>query len=298
MTNRHHDGMNSTVHENFDEPMWSQRYPLAKLRREAREFVVNRRKEFPQQYTDESFERHVELMMPQWEPVFCPSDLVVCTQLRREVYDRLKRPDGAIRTDVFVWCQGEPANRALTKVGGLPYWPVNRDWPMDDSPMRFVAQFNFSDSLDLLPELPGTILCVFCRGAEFYGADSDLHCEWVSVADTPLVSTVPAQGWWSEGVVHGQRYRTWDHPELGVFQATKIAGIPGLIQGDLELPGIHLATLHSMNFYANDRRFPFANRETPLEPPERDNYFMVGDVGSIHLFIDEHGAVRGTAESY
>ena len=32
-------------------------------------------------------------------------------------------------TDVFVWGQGEPKDRTLTKVGGLPYWPAETPWP-------------------------------------------------------------------------------------------------------------------------------------------------------------------------
>ena len=65
---------------------------------------------------------------------------------------------------IFVMSIGEPPQPHLTKIGGLPYLPRDVAWPLDDdfSPMPFIGQIYFSDSLSILPcDLPGDVLLFF-----------------------------------------------------------------------------------------------------------------------------------------
>jgi len=44
--------------------------------------------------------------------------------------------------DIFVMAEGEPDNRWITKIGGVPYRPAAASWPQscNGDPMAFVAQ--------------------------------------------------------------------------------------------------------------------------------------------------------------
>src|SRR5262245_46005232 len=65
--------------------------------------------------------------------------------------------------DVFVLAKGEPPVRDATKIGGVPYRPRAKPWPLtpDGKPATFLAQFNFMQSRDILSSLPGDILLMF-----------------------------------------------------------------------------------------------------------------------------------------
>ena len=99
----------------------------------------------------------------------------------------------ATPTDVFVWAIGEPERRDVTKVGGLPYWPTHQLWPErpDGEPCQFLAQINFTDSTDLVPELPGDILLVFAKDSDewMWGRADALHLAWQKVTPQPLIDS-------------------------------------------------------------------------------------------------------------
>ena len=105
-----------------------------------------------------------ELLLPAGEIITSPYHIAVVEQLRGELLRDLPAPD-SLPVDVFISAQGEPANRATTKMGGLPYWPAREDWPVNeyDSFLTFVGQLCFSDSQDILPPLPGDILLGILR---------------------------------------------------------------------------------------------------------------------------------------
>ena len=67
--------------------------------------------------------------------------------------------------DRFVFGEGEPPERHLTKVNGLPYRPRTKPWPTDGEgrQLTFVCQFCFADSRDHLSDLPGDVLLVFMK---------------------------------------------------------------------------------------------------------------------------------------
>jgi hypothetical protein len=121
----------------------------------------------------------------QGELVTSPHDLFSVEVLRDRLALRVGRP---VPTDVFVFGKGEAPRRDCTKVGGLPYWPADRPWPRNAAgvPYRFLAQFNFTDSVDLVPRLPDQVLLLLVNGGDdwLYEPDS-IHFEWVAPGLTP-----------------------------------------------------------------------------------------------------------------
>jgi uncharacterized protein DUF1963 len=186
------------------------------------------------------------------EMVTSPHDLYSVEELRDQIGLRIGR---VFPTDVFVFCKGQPERRDVTKVGGLPYWPVDRPWPVDEKGKhrRFLAQFNFMDSVDLFHDLPGEVLSLMVGEGDDWLWESDaIHFEWlpaglpaVSVFDSNQIVT-PA------GPFYGAIHRTADYPDasdqayestasqawnLPVINGTKIGGRPHFIQNDDELEG-------------------------------------------------------------
>lgn len=56
------------------------------------------------------------------EDISSPFDLYSVEALRDRYQLRIGSP---CPTDIFVWAEGEPTRREVTKVGGLPYWPAS-----------------------------------------------------------------------------------------------------------------------------------------------------------------------------
>ncbi len=104
----------------------------------------------------------------------CPSALAgstsgpnsaVSIELARRKFRSVYAADlPAVPSHVFVWGIGEPQNRRLTKIGGLPFLSKQQVWPTDDlgSPVPFLAQISFVDSKNLFSfSLPGDVLLIF-----------------------------------------------------------------------------------------------------------------------------------------
>ncbi len=161
------------IHERLDIEHWKTVFSLPRLREEARS-------------------------KGQRPPEACgitgPYDIAVLEQLRDEAF--ATRPDLEREpTDVFVWSLGEPEQRAVTKISGLPYREAGKPWPHSRSgtPMNFVAQFCFADSRDIIPKLPGDLLLIFVEGKEWSPGeydflwgdlderDSEVIFEWVTL---------------------------------------------------------------------------------------------------------------------
>jgi len=299
------------VHERFDLERWIAEFPLARLRQEARDIVSQRRKEMPREYRDEAaFERHVRLMMPCGEIVTSPIHVVVNEQLRREACGGTRATD-AVTTDIFVMAEGEPPRRDVTKVGGLPYWPIDRAWPRarDGAPAVFLGQISFLDSHDLVDGAPGDLLLVFDLGEAWRGIEpDDLHFEWVRRRDDTLISHTPRTGE-SPRAVYGVIFRTFDLPDvpvpfnayryaerLSVIQATKIGGLPPWTQSPEHLPGRYIATLGSVH-PAHGKPYPFLNVAEPLHTYGCE-HLMWGDVGNLYVFLQSDGSVLGTIDCY
>lgn len=210
------------IHERFDIDRWTKLFPLSKLRAEARAFVEKRHAESPEDF-DSSVDKHAKLMSPSGEIVTSPFHMAVVEQLRAESLTGRSLPK--YPTDVFVFGKGEPNNPYCTKVGGVPFWPKEKKWPTSSAgvPMGFVAQFCFSDSVDLFPELPGDLLLLFANGnyKKYWMPDepTDLHFEWVKISQTTPIHTsdIPDTSWKLEPF-YGEIHRTADFLTGGVWE--------------------------------------------------------------------------------
>jgi hypothetical protein len=234
------------------------------------------------------------------------------------------RTSGGTPADAFVFAQGEPPRREVTKVGGLPYWPAEKPWPTtaEGKPCWFMAQLNFADSLDLLPELPGNLLSILTEDEESWLWDdlATVHFEWQTVKEQDLIAAEQFPTFEHEYDYcdcYGVICRTTDYPEaaevaldlevgqsynLAVLNATKIGGAPNFIQEDLGIPGTFLAQLASVQ-PAPHVPFPWVNRKEPytLDFDENGiygNQQTIGDMGSLYLFLQEDGSIRATMQSY
>lgn len=155
--------------------------------------------------------------------------------LVREHYQNLALSKGIdlgrrVPVDQFVFGRGEPPQRHLTKVHGLPYRPKDLEWPKDDSgrPLTFLAQYSFVDSRDHIGSLPGDVLLIFIRNmyVEPYPGIS-LEFEWYPMGLEDLIMEVPTP----ELVFptcYGVRHRSWDYQE----ESKAISGISPFITPD------------------------------------------------------------------
>jgi hypothetical protein len=185
------------------------------------------------------------------EQITSPFDLFSVERLR-DKHDL--RKGQALPTDVFVFGKGKPALRQTTKVSGLPYWPKNRDWPEADEggPCQFLAQFNFSDSRELVPDLPGEILLIFVPldNEDWLWEDELIRFEWLDINSGGLMEGLPAGVKpYSDSEWYGAICRSHDYPEsvqtvqeleidqaydLPIVNGTKIGGLPSGIQTEAD----------------------------------------------------------------
>jgi hypothetical protein len=220
-----------------------------------------------------------------------------------------------------VFGKGEGPRRECTKVGGLPYWPAGRPWPKDGNgaPYRYLAQFNFADSRDLVAELPGDVLLLFVpEGNDWLFEPDCIHFEWLPLGLDAVTSFDSSLGATTAGPFFGAIYRAVDYPEampkaktcwvhgrdeIAIINATKIGGLPYLIQ-DRDLDGEFLCQLNSIQA-APLAQYPWVNSPEPLALEFGDrgifadaNTFVMMDMGNIYIFRTGAGKVKSSIESY
>ena len=190
----------------------------------------------------------------------------------------------------------------MTKIGGVPYRPRSSTWPRDGEgkPVRFIAQLCFADSRDILGDLPGDVLLIFGDDDALLVEPERLVFEWSSLGLRELAVEVPQMAGGElltpyYGVIH--RTEDWpDAPEEipGVFEGTKIGGLPRFIQDEPTPIGRFLAALGSIS--AGYSAYPLINELEPRGWSHGD--LMIGDMGSLYLFLDQHGRVRVESQCY
>jgi hypothetical protein len=287
------------IHERLDIEHWEAVFSLPRLREEARK------------------KGH---RPPEACGITGPYDIAVLEQLRDEAF--ATRPDLEREpTDVFVWNLGEPEQRAVTKISGLPYREAGKPWPHSHAgtPLNFVAQFCFADSRDIIPKLPADVLLIFIQSEErapgkydfsmggFPERDDEIVFEWVALRDFPLVTRkeIPKTGM-EILPCYAAIHRTWDYPTVEwsayrqvaehicpVVQATKIGGLPPWFQGEEDIPGMFLCSLNSI-WAEISEPFPFLNVSEAISEDERweGHHLMFGDVGLMYFFINTYGDLR------
>ncbi len=175
-----------------------------------------------------------ELDINQWLPIFPleeydpyvasndgPSTICHIEQIRERAlacFD-LGR---SLQTDIFIFGLGEPDRRDITKVGGLPYRPRGKPWPMSretGKPLTFVAQFRFTESTDIVGPLPGDILLAYFEDwvpHAYHRFAGPPVFEWYSLGLEHLIEAdeIP-EGTWADRlpICYGVRHRTVDYIE-------------------------------------------------------------------------------------
>jgi len=117
---------------------------------------------------------------------FFGPDYICLTELLRREIDESIEVERSERwaSDVFVLGLGEGPLRHGTKVGGLPYISKDEKWPISirtGAPLTFVCQFRFDESTDLVGNLPGDVLLVFCEMSDRYQDNIEWNFMWSSV---------------------------------------------------------------------------------------------------------------------
>jgi hypothetical protein len=110
--------------------------------------------------------------------VTSPADICNNEHLRKAIRDQVDW-GRAVPVDIFVFAEGEPPDPFVTKIGGVPYRPSAKAWPVlsDGQLMTFVGQICFADSFDLTGELPGAVLLVFSGATLELGYDQAFEWE-------------------------------------------------------------------------------------------------------------------------
>lgn len=172
---------------------------------------------------------------------------------QRQMLERSRDLGRRVPTDIFTFFPGEPQDRSVTKIGGLPYRPAAMPWPRghlsyeDDvelrskeewltildlapefsaeedewlndmyRPLHFLAQFNFADSRDLTGELPGDVLLLF---GDPQSTPFITYYEWhnLGIEELVLSEQIPALylefGPREPPPCYGQIFRTCDYPD-------------------------------------------------------------------------------------
>ena len=265
-----------------------------------------------------------------WISVTSPVDLVRLDTVRQLASAR--GPLGAaVASDVFLFAKGEPPAWPGLIVGGNPRRAAGRRWPCttDGHSMTFLAQFTFTDSLDLVGDLPGDTLLIFATSDELSWPDDhdQLQFEWYSVAECAVTeaSQIPEPEW--EFVrCWGELVRTCDYVEpqaanlieeslrtslggtspscdiaatqLAVIGGSKIGGVP-LGANELLAPFDSyrfLCSLATISPRANSP-YPWTNLPKPLsfgEACSKDSTLNVRDGFVLDFFLTPRGEVDWT----
>lgn len=159
---------------------------------------------------------------PQWDGDVHQESCVITQieQTRRRIWPDLATSDEGVPCDMFAWKWGPPPHPALTKIGGVPYRPADRPWPLDENgkPMGYIIQINFSESLDILPALPGNLLIVFAQeNCDSHGMCHDylfpdVAMEWYNIEEISEPMTTAIRTGMTYVPIHGVIYRGRDFP--------------------------------------------------------------------------------------
>jgi hypothetical protein len=292
------------IHTQVDINRWIAQFPLAAVR-EAHE----RKCGMPFMLSD----------------IHCPEHLAVMEQARAPFIET-HAMGPCVPVDVLLPALGEPPRRAASKVGGLPY-RRRGDWPIGRAgrPMSFIAQLCLADSWDVLTrfdrtELPGDVLLIFQDGTEGpwgvhagYGSPMTFEWQFVGIPDADLMQLAdlpPQPVKWTP--TYFERYRTVEYPDLPPatsaeanrlgfcprYMGSKIGGVPVFQQSEDEAKGLGacFACIHSINPCNVDFPFPNVPRSPWGDWPHDQGFLMLGDVGTLYLFVRRKGRVNWLAQ--
>lgn len=256
--------------------------------------------------------------------VTSPIDAAIVEQVRSLASGQIELGP-SVPTDIFIFGAGEPDRRDVTKVNGLPYRPAGLPWPLraDGEPMTFLCQYRFTESKDIIGELPGDVMLVFVIEKGIYLDEGVFHFEWYPLGLTDLIQAcdVPKPSW--EFVTcYGVRHRSVDYVDADDTVSNSISKlislerasarsvarwgamkIGGLVMwhwdGAAEnyhrrhasrLPGRFLCALSDIQ-PALDVPYPWLNRAEPIADSGADSSLLFRDGSIIHFVISDDGKV-------
>jgi len=91
-----------------------------------------------------------------------PGDAATILELRNRIKS-LVTLGRCISSDLFLLATGEPQDRFQTKIGGVPCLRRSCTWPCSQfgTPLPFLAQFDLTESRDVLPDLLWDVILIF-----------------------------------------------------------------------------------------------------------------------------------------
>lgn len=256
---------------------------------------------------------------------------VVALERARAIIQPLPDECQARPADLFIFNQGEPVDRSVTKVGGLPCRPASWPWPTNPKygPLTFLGQFNFADSRDLVPAIPADLLLVYSAAIPPVMEDERnpepqpwLYTEWYDqTRGDPLIelSQVPPNSH-NIPVFWGTRYRAidcleteqacsaimeelrlhgyWGDTGRGAAQCSlllngwKVGGHSRLrATGGSEARGTLLCTATSF-MTDEDLPYPWLNHPAPVSKEVMyANAILWWDGFSLELYLTEDGSI-------
>lgn len=257
-------------------------------------------------------------------PIVGPYDAALLNCVRRLIRPYINYGE-ALPAELFLLGVGEPETQSATKVGGLPYRPRDRVWPLgfDGQPLAFLAQINFRDSRDICGVIPDDVLLVFSGRNPYEG----IHAEWANVREGFSVVTnedVPENvvrfnpfygvGWRTScypnaeetGDSHGGMMQLPDgRTVLQAFFATELLGLqigarPFTVPGNIYAkPGERILCSICSIYPSEGVPYAFVNRPNPLTREECDEHSLVisnirdsDGFGVIHILINESSDLR------
>ncbi len=236
----------------------------------------------------------------------------------------------SVPVDQFIFGRGEPPERHLTKVHGLPYRPKDLAWPTDEfgKPLTFLAQYSFVDSHDHIGPLPGDVLLIFIKDMYTHGCIL-FEFEWQKLGIDDLVMSTPPPAL-EFPTCYAVRNRSCDftdesiatnafktlvdptlytvgHPRfhkkalraLSCYHGMKIGGVPfwnepSEIPDGIQGAGKFLCAFNGVNVM-DDYPYPFTNEPGKLsfyDSLNENNNLIFYDGLILNFYIDEKSTVR------
>jgi len=229
-----------------------------------------------------------------------PARRKAATRAQRTRYrmaSTVERVNGSGVADRVYFVPGEPAERSVTKVGGLPYRAPDIAWPTTASgePMTFLAQFCFADSPDPKHGLPGDVLLIFADGPEAYlrdPYDESLAFEWHPLGLRRLVQRrdIPPTTWTLRPC-----FGILERIDGTLSQAeTAIGGEPHWIQGSEGHDGRFLCELGPIRPAPDD----WGDRGDDTSPEAEGSELTMADAGCLYFFLGADGRITWSFQCY
>ena len=261
------------------------------------------RKTFPPEAFEETLAEAYDIVT-----IASPFSIIAVEELRARLGKNALQ--GEVLADIFLFNRGEPGIRRATKIGGLPYRPAKSPWPTyrtkkskQAEPYTFLAQFDFSQSTDIVSGLPGDVLVLFARD-ETYRATDSIVSEWWP-ADIPEAELIPMGAIPAQSIkiptLSGLRHRTADfmackaklpddffyYRHISRIRGMKIGGLPSIeatgCSGRYICQLAAVGPIHGM-------QYPWCNVQKPVTFKEarRESLDLI-DNGLLAFYIDEAG---------